>query len=83
VHPDYHGRGYGRKLVEQGLEVSRNDGTGNLPACVIAADGKEVFYQKCGFGNLVGWVSRTFDDKGRDNPLRLNGVSGGAVLWTA
>lgn len=82
VHPDHQGKGYGRRLVEQGLEVSRNDPTGDLPVNVIAADGKEGFYQKCGFGDLVGWVSRTLDDKGRDNPMRVNGVGGGAVLWT-
>lgn len=82
MHPDHQGRGHGRQLVEQGLEVSRNDEMGSLPVCVVAADGKEVFYQKCGFNDLVGWVSRTFDDKGRDNPMRSNGVGGGAVLWT-
>jgi len=82
IHPDYQGRGYGRQLVEWGLEDAKHDPTGNLPACVIAADGKEVFYQKCGFHELVGWLSKTVDDKGRDNPMRGNGLGGGAVLWT-
>jgi len=82
IHPDHQGKGYGRELVEQGLERSKCDPEGDLPVCVVAADGKEGFYQKCGFKELVGWLSKTVGEDGSDNPLRKNGVGGGAVLWT-
>ncbi|KIY02244.1 uncharacterized protein Z520_02382 [Fonsecaea multimorphosa CBS 102226] len=82
VHPDFQGRGFGRELVEHGLEMARSDPIGDVPACVMSADGKEAFYQKCGFGDLIGYVSKVEDDKGRENPLRRHGVGGGAVLWT-
>lgn len=82
VHPLHQGKGFGRALVEHGLERSKLDPEGDLPACVISAAGKEVFYQKCGFKELVGWTSRTVGEDGSDNPLRKNGASGGAVLWT-
>lgn len=82
VHPDYQGQGYGRELVEKGLELVKADPSGELPANVVAADGKEAFYQKCGFQELVGFICEAVDGEGRDNPLRSNGVGGGAVLWT-
>lgn len=82
VHPAFQGQGYGRELVEQGLARAKCDPEGDLPACVVAADGKETFYQKVGYHELVGWGSRTKDENGEDNPLRKNGVGGGAVLWT-
>ncbi|KIW89880.1 uncharacterized protein Z519_09309 [Cladophialophora bantiana CBS 173.52] len=85
VHPTFQGRGYGRELVEHGLEhLARRDPAmgGDLPACVMAAAGKEEFYRKCGFKELVGYVSEAEDGKGGENPLRRNGVEGGAVLWT-
>ena len=82
VHPHEQGKGYGKDLVLDGLERSRADPEGDLPVCVIAGDRKETFYQKYGFKELVGWVSRTTRNDGSDNPLRRNGVGGGAVLWT-
>ncbi|KIX00817.1 uncharacterized protein Z518_09882 [Rhinocladiella mackenziei CBS 650.93] len=82
VHPEHQGQGYGSKLVKEVLQMAKSDPIGDLPVCVIAADGKEGFYEKCGFKHLVGWLSRTTDPRGRDNPLRANGVGGGAVLWT-
>ncbi|KAK5267787.1 hypothetical protein LTR99_009757 [Exophiala xenobiotica] len=82
VHPNHQGKGFGSKLVKQVLQVAKDDPVGDLPVCVVAADGKEGFYKKSGFEYLVGWISRTTDANGRDNPLRANGVGGGAVLWT-
>ncbi|OAP56217.1 hypothetical protein AYL99_09396 [Fonsecaea erecta] len=82
VHPSFQGRGFGRELVARGLEMARLDPMGDVPACVMAADGKEAFYQKCGFTDLVGYVSKAEDGKGNENPLQRNGVGGGAVLWT-
>lgn len=64
------------------LRVVENDPVGDLPVCVVAADGKEEFYNKVGFRYLVGWLSRAVDATGGDNPLRANGLGGGAVLWT-
>ena len=84
VHPAYQGKGYGRELVQHGLEMAMNDPVegGDLPACVMAAEGKERFYQKCGFPLLAGYVSEAVDEKGRENPFRKVGVGGGAILWT-
>ncbi|KAK6373890.1 hypothetical protein LTS17_007859 [Exophiala oligosperma] len=83
VHPDYQGHGYGRELVEHGFEsLVKADPSGELPANVVAAEGKETFYQRCGFRELVGFICEAVDDQGRDNPLRSNGVGGGAILWT-
>lgn len=82
VHPEHQGKGYGSKLVKEVLEVAKNDPMADLPVCVVAADGKEGFYNQVGFRYLVGWLSRTVDSTGGDNPLRANGLGGGAVLWT-
>lgn len=73
THSASHGQGHGRKLVEAGLARAQAD---HLPAVVVAADKKETFYQRCGFWNLVGWAT-----EGDDNPLRVFGVGGGAILW--
>lgn len=82
VHPEHQRKGYGSKLVEEVLDVVKNDPMGDLPVCVVAADGKEGFYIKFGFRYLVGWLSRTENATGGENPLRANGLGGGAVLWT-
>ncbi|KEF57534.1 uncharacterized protein A1O9_05451 [Exophiala aquamarina CBS 119918] len=82
IHPDHQGKGYGNKLVKEALQVAKTDPVGDFPVCVIAADGKEGFYEKCGFRHPVGRLSETIDASGGANPLRANGVGGGAVLWT-
>lgn len=82
VHPDYHGKGYGRELVNYGLERAKSDPEGDLPVCVVAAEGKEGFYLKSGFKEIVGWMSQTVGSDGSDNPMRERGIGGGAVLWT-
>ncbi|KIY00947.1 uncharacterized protein Z520_03613 [Fonsecaea multimorphosa CBS 102226] len=82
VHPDHQGKGYGRELVEDGLLRAKKDPEGDLPVCVVAADGKEAFYLKVGFNEIVGYTSKTVAEDGSDNPLRQNGIGGGAILWT-
>jgi GNAT superfamily N-acetyltransferase len=72
VHPDYQKRGQGRALVNWGLEQAHNEG---IACSVIAADGKERFYQACGFD--VGPVGRSGEGEG--NPLRE--VPGGLVFF--
>ncbi|MCJ1402732.1 hypothetical protein MMC11_005953 [Xylographa trunciseda] len=73
VLPQYQNRGHGRQLVAWGLERARQEG---VPAAVMAAKGKEIFYERCGFTELVGWAT-----DGVDNPL--NGrISGGAIMFT-
>jgi len=80
VHPDYHGKGFGKELVAHGLAMAKHDPEGDLPVCVIAAEGKETFYQKNGFGEVEGWTSQ---EGGMANPLKRNGIDeGGALLWT-
>ncbi|KAJ9611638.1 hypothetical protein H2200_004822 [Cladophialophora chaetospira] len=72
VHPDHQKKGHGRALVEWGLEQARKEG---IACSVIAADGKERFYQACGFD--VGPVGRAGEGEG--NPLRE--VAGGLVFF--
>jgi predicted N-acetyltransferase YhbS len=78
VSPEHQGKGFGRELVAEGLERARNDPQGEVPVVVIAAEGKEFFYQKCGFGEIEGYTSTAGGD---ENPLFRLGIGGGAVLW--
>jgi len=79
VHPAYQNRGAGRELVAWGMERARADG---LPAGVIAAKGREMFYRRCGFDLLVGWATEGVDVQGNKNPLGVRGIGGGAIMWT-
>ncbi|KAK5313650.1 hypothetical protein LTR93_010828 [Exophiala xenobiotica] len=72
VHPDFQGKGQGRALVAWGLEQARKEG---IACSVIAADGKERFYQTCGFN--IGPVGRAGEGEG--NPLK--DVAGGLVFF--
>ncbi|EXJ89771.1 hypothetical protein A1O3_02838 [Capronia epimyces CBS 606.96] len=72
VHPSFQNRGQGRALVAWGLERASKERTS---ASVIAADGKERFYQNCGFN--VGPVARS--GEGHGNPLR--DVPGGLAFF--
>ncbi len=71
VDPQYHGQGCGRELVTWGLEQAAKEG---VCASVISADGKERFYQKCGFDLQEGRAGQ-----GEENPLR--DVAGGLIFW--
>lgn len=72
VAPAYQNRGYGRQLVKWGLEQAEREG---VAASVLSAEGKERFYQRCGFVDVVG---RATDGVG--NPL-AGRVRGGAILF--
>ncbi|KAG9245921.1 putative GNAT family acetyltransferase [Calycina marina] len=70
THPDYHGQGLGKQLVTWGVEEADREG---VPASVIAAKGKEGFYEKAGFVEV-----------GRANvgELMVEGrIEGGAVMF--
>ena len=71
VDPKYHGQGCGRKLVRWGLEQAAKEG---VCASVISADGKERFYQRCGFD-----VQEGRGGQGEGNPL--SEVAGGLIFW--
>ncbi len=72
VAPEYQNRGVGRKLVQWGIDQAEKEG---IACSVIAADGKEQFYQRCGFDvGPVGWSG-----EGEDNPL--SEVPGGLIFF--
>lgn len=71
--PNFQGQGYGKELVVHGVDRAREEG---ICAGLISAHGKEGFYQKCGFGEPVGWAS----EGGEANPIHM--VPGGAILFT-
>lgn len=74
VHPEYRELGHGRELVAWGIERAKRD---NVLASVVSAKGRERFYARCGFTKIVGWAT-----DGEGNPLKKNGVEGGAVMFT-
>ncbi|EME85636.1 uncharacterized protein MYCFIDRAFT_213937 [Pseudocercospora fijiensis CIRAD86] len=53
VDSKFGGRGYGRELVRWGFERAKEEGVG---CSVIASEGKEGFYQSCGYDVLAGNV---------------------------
>ena len=56
VHPAYQGRGIGGELVRRSLKWIRQavPAGGRASVQIIAAAGKEVFYEKLGFVRLPG-----------------------------
>jgi GNAT superfamily N-acetyltransferase len=72
VHPEYQSRGHGRALVSWGMDQAQKEG---IACSVIAAEGKEKFYEKCGYDS--GPVGR--GGEGDGNPLRE--VEGGIVFF--
>lgn len=55
-----------------GIERARED---CVCASVISSEGNEKWYQRCGFGDVVGWAS-----EGEGNPIAK--VGGGAIMFT-
>ncbi|KAH6870175.1 acyl-CoA N-acyltransferase [Alternaria rosae] len=73
VDPDVKGRGAGRLLVRWGLDRAEGEG---IRASVMASEGSDAFYLKCGFDEVVGNAS-----EGEGNLLRKEGVKGGNILF--
>ncbi|KAF2014146.1 acyl-CoA N-acyltransferase [Aaosphaeria arxii CBS 175.79] len=71
--PAAQGRGIGKRLVKLGLDLAREEG---VHASVMSSEGNDVFYLKSGFDEVVGWAN-----EGEENPLRKEGVKGGAILF--
>lgn len=46
VHPDYEGKGHGRRLVQWGIDESKKEG---IATSVVAAYEKDPFYERLGF----------------------------------
>lgn len=73
VDPAHGGKGAGRELVQWGFTRAREEGVG---CSVVAALGKERFYERCGFDVTVGKAS---DFGGERNPLK--DVQGGTIQF--
>ncbi|GAB7364995.1 hypothetical protein MBLNU230_g5778t1 [Neophaeotheca triangularis] len=74
VSPDHEKKGYGRELVQYGFDLSRKEG---VVCSVISAEGRERFYQSCGFDVTLGRVGEL---GGEANPAR--DVAGGTIhFW--
>jgi predicted N-acetyltransferase YhbS len=71
TNPACQGQSIGRRLVSWGLQRADEE---HVAASVVSADGKEKFYQLCGYGEIAGCVT-----EGEGNPLA--GVRGGIVLF--
>ena len=73
MDPDVKGRGAGRLLVRWGLERAEEEG---VRASVMASEGSDEFYLKCGFDEVVGNAN-----EGEGNPLQKEDVKGGNILF--
>lgn len=73
VDPAHAGRGYGRLLVQWGLERAREEG---VDASVVSSEGSPPFYLRCGFDEVVGNAH-----EGEGNPLKVDAVRGGDILF--
>src|SRR5690242_6594435 len=73
VDPAIKGRGAGRLLVRWGLDRADNEG---IAASVMASEGSDAFYLKCGFDEIVGNAN-----EGDVNPLQKVDVKGGNILF--
>lgn len=71
MHPDYQGKGFGRELVEWGLQQAEKE---NVHASVMSSEGNDAFYLRSGFEQVVGNAT-----EGEGNPLA--GVKGGSILF--
>lgn len=85
IHPLFQGKGYGKELAQWGLARAKCDtssGVTSLPSVVNAAPGKEKFYEKIGFNELVGWNGGSVEGVDGVNPLEERGLDSGSVLWS-
>ena len=80
VDPACQGHGFGRELAAWGVTRAASE---DLPAVVVAAEGKDSFYRHCGFKIFAGVATEATDKDGNQNPLAERGVGGGDILWTA
>lgn len=71
VHPDFQGRGVGRRLVKPGMDWAEEE---RVCVSVISGHDKDRFYKHCGFQFQDG--NSTW---GEGNPL--SGLQGGNILW--
>ncbi|KAF2034172.1 hypothetical protein EK21DRAFT_97647 [Setomelanomma holmii] len=75
VSPKYQNQGIGKQLVAWGLKLAKEE---NVHASVLASEGNEGFYLKCGFDEIVG---NSVEAGGEANPLMKEGVKGGDCLF--
>lgn len=73
VDPEAAGRGAGRLLVRWALDRAEKEG---VAASVMASEGSDTFYLKCGFDEVVGNAN-----EGKGNPLQGQNVRGGNIVF--
>ena len=52
VHPNYQSQGIGHDMIEQLLHLAYDMMESRASVCLVAAKGKESFYEKCGFHKI-------------------------------
>lgn len=52
VHPNYQRQGIGHDMIEQLLHLAYDMMESRASVCLIAAKGKESFYENCGFHKI-------------------------------
>ena len=64
VHPDYSGRGIGKKMVEEAIEIARKSGAAGLRLDVLKGnEAAEKLYLRCGF-KYVGSIQMYYENTG-------------------
>ncbi|KAI4725890.1 hypothetical protein E4T49_06367 [Aureobasidium sp. EXF-10728] len=71
--PEYQGHGYGKELLQWGIERATEEG---ICVSLVSANGKDGFYKRYGIDQEAGWAS----EGGKENPI--HDIAGGMILFS-